>query len=59
MCLTESLSAVLQNNRSSGLQRAEDADGNELHALRRVDFLLQSRTAAVSNRFTWPLLSFY
>lgn len=28
------ISAVLQDNRRSGLQRAEDVDGDELHALR-------------------------
>ncbi len=40
---------MLQANRGSGLQRAEDADGDELHAVRRADLLLQSRQAAVSN----------
>ncbi len=44
------ISAVLQDNRRSGLQRAEDVDGDELHALRWVDFLLQSRQATVSNK---------
>lgn len=34
------ISAVLQDNRSFGLQRAEDADGDELHVVRRVDILL-------------------
>lgn len=32
-CFSRSVCAVLQDNRSSGVQRAEDADGDELHAV--------------------------
>lgn len=31
---------LLQDHRGSDLQRAEDTDGDELHAVRRADLLL-------------------
>lgn len=51
------VSTVSQDHRRSGLQCAEDVDGDELHAVRRADVLLQSRQAAV--RDTGPTVQLH
>ena len=39
---------LVKDNHSAGVQRAEDADGDEQHAVRRAHGLVQSRPPAVS-----------
>lgn len=40
---------MLKDHRGAGVQRAEDADGDERHPFRRADLLLQSGQAEVND----------